>query len=319
MKVVNALFSIPPVRSTLAVAARMVMADNARRFGVDWRASASKWRSRLAELKEDLRLLDQKPNYPKYYRKPFHAYDKGNLDWNAACEVEAATLALTLRYWPREVKEGRLKAEEAQRRVRTKITEEVKRYWGEGAGRFRSGPRHICDLGCSIGISTEFLAQAHHASAKTLLGIDLSPHYLAVATSRVRELDASEPWSRLMRSAKFLHCAAEETHRRVGRESLDLIYANFLFHELPSHASKRVLASTAAALRKGGVLAIADVDVERMVKRSNPALVALFQITEPFFKEYAELDLEAALQDAGLKDVRVVLTDPKNRLVMARK
>ena len=67
------------------------------------------------------------------------------------------------------------------------------------------------------------------------------------------------------------------------------------------------------------MLAIADVDVERMVKRSNPALVALFQITEPFFKEYAELDLEAALQDAGLKDVRVVLTDPKNRLVMARK
>ena len=54
---------------------------------------------------------------PVSCRKPFHAYDKGNLDWNAACEVEAATLALTLRYWPREVKEGRLKAEEAQRRV----------------------------------------------------------------------------------------------------------------------------------------------------------------------------------------------------------
>ena len=65
---VNALFSIPPVRSTLAAAARMVMADNARRFGVDWRASASKWRSRLAELKEELHLLDAKPNYPKYYR-----------------------------------------------------------------------------------------------------------------------------------------------------------------------------------------------------------------------------------------------------------
>jgi len=27
-----------------------------------------------------------------------------------------------------------------------------------------------------------------------------------------------------------------------------------------------------------------------MVKRSSPALIALFQITEPFFKEYAELD-----------------------------
>jgi len=35
-----------------------------------------------------------------------------------------------------------------------------------------------------------------------------------------------------------------------------------------------------------------DVDVERMVKRSSPALIALFQITEPFYKEYAELNLE---------------------------
>ena len=96
-------------------------------------------------------------------------------------------------------------------------------------------------------------------------------------------------------------------------------YANFLFHELPTDASKKVLASIAAALRSGGVLAIADVDVERMVKRSSPMLVALFQITEPFFKEYAELDLEDALHEAGLKDVRVVLTDPKNRLVLARK
>ena len=33
----------------------------------------------------------------------FHAYEGGNLNWNAAFEVEAATLAITLRYWPNEV------------------------------------------------------------------------------------------------------------------------------------------------------------------------------------------------------------------------
>jgi hypothetical protein len=42
-------------------------------------------------------------------------------------------MALTLRYWPSEVKAGRLKAEEAQRRVRTKITQEVKLYWRAGS------------------------------------------------------------------------------------------------------------------------------------------------------------------------------------------
>jgi len=35
--------------------------------------------------------------------QPFHAYEHGNLNWEAAFEVEAATLALTLRYWPNEV------------------------------------------------------------------------------------------------------------------------------------------------------------------------------------------------------------------------
>jgi hypothetical protein len=72
-------------------------------------------------------------------------------------------------------------------------------------------------------------------------------------------------------------------------------------------------------LRAGGVVAIADVDVERMIKRSSPALIALFQITEPFFKEYAMLDLERELIDAGFTDVQTVLTDPKNRLVLARR
>lgn len=65
---VNALFGIPLVRSTLASAARLVMADNARRFGVDWRASRSKWHSRLSDLKKEFRLLDAKPEYPTYYR-----------------------------------------------------------------------------------------------------------------------------------------------------------------------------------------------------------------------------------------------------------
>ena len=43
---VDALFNVPPVRMALALVARIVLADNARRFGVDWRASASKWRHR---------------------------------------------------------------------------------------------------------------------------------------------------------------------------------------------------------------------------------------------------------------------------------
>ena len=56
-----------------------------------------------------------------------------------------------------------------------------------------------------------------------------------------------------------------------------------------------------AACRQIHTLAI----VHTQVQRSSPALVALFQVTEPFFKEYARLDLHAELAAAGFTDVQV--------------
>ena len=41
-----------------------------------------------------------------------------------------------------------------------------------------------------------------------------------------------------------------------------MIYANFLFHELPADATRSVLKSVHKTLRPGGIVAIADVDVE---------------------------------------------------------
>jgi hypothetical protein len=52
----------------LALVARMVIADNAKRFGVDWKGSARKWSKRLPELQDNLASLIAKKNvYPKYY------------------------------------------------------------------------------------------------------------------------------------------------------------------------------------------------------------------------------------------------------------
>ena len=51
----------------LALVARMVIADNAKRFGVDWKGSARKWSKRLPELQDNLASLNANPVYPKYY------------------------------------------------------------------------------------------------------------------------------------------------------------------------------------------------------------------------------------------------------------
>ncbi len=43
-------------------------------------------------LEEELASLqDSNLKYPSYYTQPFHAYDQGNLCWQAALEVESAS------------------------------------------------------------------------------------------------------------------------------------------------------------------------------------------------------------------------------------
>jgi hypothetical protein len=117
-----------------------------------------------------------------------------------------------------------------------------------------------------------------------------------------------------------VHACAEQTEDVLGANSIDLIYASFLFHELPAEvsacarahthtgfaepltfslnvraspplfvmqATRAVLKSVAKSLRRGGVIAIADVDVERMVKRSSPPLITLFQVLlRPYIDSY---------------------------------
>lgn len=42
-------------------------------------------------------IEDRSLTYPAYYQRKFHGYDGGNLDWQAACELESATASLAVR------------------------------------------------------------------------------------------------------------------------------------------------------------------------------------------------------------------------------
>lgn len=53
------------------------------------------WFTQLLELKAQIE--DTSLQYPDYYRQKFHAYDGGNLDWEAAWEVEVADATLAMR------------------------------------------------------------------------------------------------------------------------------------------------------------------------------------------------------------------------------
>lgn len=59
-------------------------------------AVSEKQRSiQLRQLKAEIE--DPSLPYPAYYLCKFHGYDGGNLDWQAACELESATASLALR------------------------------------------------------------------------------------------------------------------------------------------------------------------------------------------------------------------------------
>lgn len=110
--IVQGLLSFPPVFNLAANAARNKIKDRAAAIGVNFDEAvariqvATDWEAALAAVTN--------PNvstYPAYYTKPFHgtiheqlctptsltwnaAYPEGNLNWNAAFEVDAAAVSV---------------------------------------------------------------------------------------------------------------------------------------------------------------------------------------------------------------------------------
>ena len=147
--------------------ARKWFIRRAERKGIPWTISSNSYRARSDKLQDFYdQVRDPTLEYPSYYKMPFHGYGKGNLNWKAAYEMEASAYSMSSGYW-KELEYG-----EAAQYVRGNFTECVL--------RFTSSPRRILDIGCATGISTSHLA-ATFPNAECVTGVDLSPHFLAVA------------------------------------------------------------------------------------------------------------------------------------------
>lgn len=95
---VNGILAIKPLANFAKHQARKMMIKRAEEIGVLWTKEAEKlqardWSSDFAQV--------QNPNlnYPDYYVTSFHAYETGNLSWQAACEVESAARAVHAKIW----------------------------------------------------------------------------------------------------------------------------------------------------------------------------------------------------------------------------
>ncbi len=295
---IERLIGIRLLRRPLFFQARQLIIRTAERNGIPWRKRRSELREAAAPLLAESRTEGLVP--PAYYQARFHAYEQGNLCWQAAAEAEQATDAMALRIWPEE----KLAPLEAQTRLRDAIHAVVEPLLSDSI-------HDVLDLGCSVGVSTQALARWLNNRADQrglnkprLIGLDLSAEMLSVARVRDRDSLISE----------WCHAAAE--HTPWASETFDFISLQFVCHELPQNATREVCAEAARLLKPGGVLLMVDQDPASSVLQRLPAAVAtLLKSTEPYIEDYFGLDMGATLLQAGFRDLRITACDPRHRVI----
>lgn len=289
-RLVNGVLAIKPLANLAKQKARQMMIKRAEEIGVPWTKQVEElrshdWEGQLAKV--------QNPSltYPQYYVRSFHAYDSGNLSWDAALEVEVAAKAVHAKIWPDAGSQGDDKLRQSYHDVLT--------------SQIANQPRDVVDLGCSVGMST-FALQEVYPQAK-ITGLDLSPYFLAVANYRSQQRNQPINW---------VQAAAESTG--LPDASFDLVSTFLMFHELPQSAAMQIFREARRLLRPGGHLAIMDMNPKSEVfAKMPPYILTLLKSTEPYLDEYFALDFERALVEAGFADVSITGNSPRHRTIIA--
>ena len=167
----------------------------------------------------------------------------------------------------------------------------------------------ILDVGCSVGISTEYLYNSFK-NTESVTGIDLSPYFISMAKYRADHLNLP---------ITYLHKNAENTC--LKSDTYNLIVCNFILHEVPKEPTKIILNEMKRLLKPGGVLAIVDLNPDRV---QNNLIVSTFrkwafEVTEPHIYEYYKSNMTRWLKDIGLENVEKVKNDPINSIWLGTK
>ncbi|MEG4227534.1 class I SAM-dependent methyltransferase [Microcoleus sp. N9_B2] len=296
-RLVNGVLSIKPLANLAKHQAREMMITRAEKIGVHWRQESQA----LLARNWDAELLSvQNPDlvYPKYYLTSFHAYEQGNMSWEAATEVEVAARTVHAGIWPEAGAEGDAK-------LRASYHEVIK-------SQIASSPQDIVDLGCSVGMSTFALGEVYPEAKMT--GVELSPYFLAVAQYRSQQRE-SELLNQ--KSPTWVHAAAESTG--LPAAAFDLVSICLVCHELPQKATREVFREARRLLRVGGHLTIMDMNPQSEVyAKMPPYILTLLKSTEPYLDQYFGLDIEQALVDSGFAQPTITCNTVRHRTIVAK-
>lgn len=291
---VNGILAIKPLADLAKHQARDMMIKRAEKIGVPWRENVKNLRSHDWQS-ELVKVENSQLTYPDYYLCSFHAYENGNLNWDAALEVESAAHAVHATIW--KGKEGAEVAGDPKLR---------QSYHDILKAQLLIQPQDILDVGCSVGMST-FALQAVYPQAK-ITGLDLSPYYLAVAQYRSEQRHAKINW---------LHATGESTG--LADASFDLVSSFLMFHELPQQAAKEIFTEARRLLRPGGYFTMMDMNpASEVYKKMPPYILTLLKSTEPYLDQYFTLDIKKALVEAGFDTPTIMPNSPRHRTIIAK-
>jgi ubiquinone/menaquinone biosynthesis C-methylase UbiE len=291
-QMITGLLGLKPLAAVAKHQARQMMIRRAATIGIDWPQTVAQLRQR--DWQADLAAI-QNPNlvYPDYYVRSFHAYEAGNLSWEAATEVEVAAHAVHARIWPEAGAQGDAQLRQSYHDILSQTLPQP--------------PQAILDIGCSVGMST-FAIQATYPQAQ-VTGLDLSPYFLAVAHYQAAQ--------KQLPNIQWVHAPGEATG--LADASFDLVSLFLICHELPQAITAAMFKEARRLLRPNGHVAMMDMNPKSPIYGQMPSYVlTLLKSTEPYLDDYFSLDLEAAMQAAGFQAPQVTANSPRHRTVIAQ-
>jgi ubiquinone/menaquinone biosynthesis C-methylase UbiE len=259
---------------------------------------------KLVENKKNIE--DENIIYPDYYTKPFHGYDYGNLEWLAAQESEPATISISTNYWKNI--DPYLSEKWLRHNITSNLINYIDYHDNLRLNDLIRPKSNILDVGCSVGISTEFIKKEFENC--NVEGLDLSPYFLSMAMLRNEEKDLG---------INYIHANAESIPKEDNY--YDLITCNFLFHEVPKEDSIKILKEIKRVLAPNGILMITDLDkdiLKQQLEKSKFRMWA-FEMTEPHIMEYYNTDIFNLLSEIGFCFINKVKNDPINSSWLAKK
>lgn len=262
-------------------------------------------------LSNYLEVNDISIDYPSYYTQPFHSYEEGNLNWQAALEVLPATLSISANYWPTE---NVFIAESWLRKNTTSAIEDHILNFERQSPSIYPDTGKIMDIGCSVGASTKFLLEAFPGKSE-ISAVDLSPYFLSVAKFFL-ENSESPMFCLDNKKIKYHHALAE--NMPFESDSYDIVSISFVTHEVPTKIASEIMAEAYRVLRPGGTISMVDLSAKRLKSLPQPRKY-FFELTEPFINQFYKTDHMKLLDETGFTFIESKRNDPMNTLWIASK